>query len=66
MLKEHVAEVMEELGIYAKEFVEFSSRFRDRDAETHGHPSIQVISLFASAAKRRECGLTSFVKSVED
>lgn len=53
MLEEEDAEEMEELGIYADEVVEFRCSFWDLNAEMHCHPSIQLILLFAAAAK---CG----------
>jgi hypothetical protein len=53
LLKEDAAKEMEELGIYAEEFVEFGSRFRDLDAEMHCHPSTQLILFFCAG-----CGVS--------
>ena len=56
---------MEGLVIYADEFVEFRSRFRDLDAEIHCHPSLQLMFLFGPGAKCQKWGFSaSFAKFV--
>jgi hypothetical protein len=67
MLKEDIAEKTEGLGIYVEEILELRSRFRDQDAETLCHPSLQLISLLGPVAKCPKCGFSArFAKFVED
>jgi hypothetical protein len=67
LLKNDIAAEMEELRIYAEEFVEFHSRFRDQDTEMHCHPSLHLILFFGSAARCQKCGFSaSFAKFFED